>query len=169
MIASAKSENGPAPGTFKDRAQSPTSPGQAMPGDPHPLEPLLKQVAMMREFALHYVEVQKDAAKSAVRRLVFKAILGLMAGIIGGTILIASVVMLADGLAELVSVAAGARPWVGKLVVGGVVILTVGLATWIFISRLLRAEREKIIRKYESLHHAQRAKFGSDVTQRAAL
>jgi hypothetical protein len=34
---------------------------------------------------------------------------------------------------------------------------------------LKRTPRERTIRKYESRHNAQRAKFGADITQRAAL
>jgi len=168
MIASANSGKGAAERARAQARSGPSSPEQKVGAEPHPLEPLMKQVAMLREFALHYIEAQKDATKATLRRLVIKAIVGVIAAIVGGTILIASAVMIADGLAELVSLAAGGRPWVGKLAVGGGVLLALALAGWFFIWRLMRVERERIIRKYESLHHAQRAKFGADVTQRAA-
>jgi hypothetical protein len=168
MIASAKSERGQERDAYAETDSAAPS-DQGSGAAAHPLEPLLKQAAMLREFGLHYVEARKDSAKAAVRRLLIKAAVGVIAAIVGGTILIASSVMVADGLSELVSLAAGGRPWVGKLVVGVGVLVILSLVSWFYISRLLRAERERIIRKYESLHHAQREKFGSDVTQRAAL
>jgi hypothetical protein len=170
MIASASSGNGAAPKASSQRARAERpSPEQNMSADPHPLEPLLNQLAMLREFALHYVEAQKDATKSAVRRLIIQAIICVIAALVGGTIVIASAVMVADGLAELVSWAAGGPAWIGKLVVGSGMLLALGLASWLFISRTMRTQRERIIRKYESLHHAQRSKFSADVAQRAAL
>jgi hypothetical protein len=36
------------------------------------------------------------------------------------------------------------------------------------VKRQLQAVRGQTIRKYESRHHAQRTKFGTDVTRRAA-
>jgi len=169
MIASADKRHGAAQDKHTDRAPSAPSACSETPAAPHPLEPLLHQIAMLRAFALHYVEVQKDATKAAIRRLVVTATFALLAAIVGGTILIVSAAMIADGLAELVSWALGSSPWVGKLVVGGGVLVTLALAGWILIYLLKRAQRKRVLRKYESLHNAQRAKFGTDVSQRAAL
>ena len=168
MIAPSRGGQGEA--RAADRPTGPKGPGdQQAPPNPHPLEPLLKQIAILREFTLHYIEAQKDQAKATVRRLVINVAMGIVAAIIGATLLIVSTILVADGLAELISVALGGRPWAGKLILGGGLLVLFGLVAAIIIARLRRAERRRIIRKYESRHHAQRAKFGSDVTQRAAL
>jgi hypothetical protein len=177
MIAPPNDCNGPAHAATTERVRraatsqssaADSTTGRQKPESPHPLDPLLNQGAMLREFALHYVEAQKDAATAALRRLVIKAVVGLVALMIGGTILIASAVTMLDGLAELVSMAAGGRPWAGKLAVGGGILLMLLMFGTLFVARHARARRDRIVRKYESLHHAQRAKFGADVAQRAA-
>jgi hypothetical protein len=99
---------------------------------------------------------------------VLKSLVGLAAAVVGLTFVVAGTIMLAQGLAELISIAAGNRPWAGNLAVGGGVLLMLALFAWIYIKRQLRTAREQTIRKYESRHHAQREKFGADVAQRAA-
>jgi hypothetical protein len=146
----------------------------AVPGDrpgaePHPLEPLLEQVAMARDFALHYVEAQRDAITSAVRRALLKAVLGLLAGLVGATLLITATVLLAIGLADLISIAADGRDWVGHLAIGGGILIIVGAAAAIYVNRALSSARKRTIEKYELRHTAQRAKYGEDVTQRPTV
>jgi hypothetical protein len=151
-----------------EQADSARVSSQAGPPDPHPLDPLFEQVAAVREFSLNYFAAQKDSAKASVRRLAIKAALGLGGAIIVGTAVVVSTALVIDGLAELVSLAVGRGVWAGKLVVGGGLLLVLGLVIMLYITRIMRVAREHTIRKYESRHHAQRAKFGADVTQRAA-
>jgi hypothetical protein len=149
-------------------AQESTAYEPDVPKPAHPLEPLLQQVATVRAFALHYVAAQSDAAKAAVRRTLLKAAAGLIAAIVAVTFLIVCTILLARGLAELISIAAGNRAWVGNLALGGGTLLIVAIAVGVYVVRQQRAARDQTIRKYESRHYAQRAKFGADVTQRAA-
>jgi hypothetical protein len=129
----------------------------------------LEQAAMLRDFALHYVEAQKDAIASAVWRAVLKAVLAALAGLVGATLLITATVMLALGLAELISLAADGQDWVGNLAIGGGVLLVVGAAAAIYVARALSAARKRTIQKYEHRHTAQRAKHGADVRQKAVV
>jgi hypothetical protein len=129
---------------------------------------LLEQIATVRAFALHYVETQTDAAKAAVRRTLLKVAAGLVGALVAVTFVIVCTIMLAEGLAELISISAGGRAWVGNLAIGGGVLLILAVGVIIYIARQLRVSREQTIRKYENRHLAQRAKFGADVTQRAA-
>jgi hypothetical protein len=137
-------------------------------GTPHPLDPLLQQIAMVRAFALHYVEAQKDAIKSSARRLAIKTMLGVAGAIVGVTALVACTVMVFDALAELVSLAAGGHQWVGNLVVGGGVLIVTGMVAALYLARWMRTTRDSTIHKYESRHDVQRKEFGADVTSRAA-
>jgi hypothetical protein len=172
MIATPQDANGRSRSGFAERAVDAAVAAQASPDHepktPHPLDPLLEQVAEVRTFALHYVEAQTDTVRAAARRTLIKAAAGLGAAIVALTFVIACTLMLAEGLAELISLAAGGRPWVGNLALGGGVLVILGVAAAICIRRQLRASREQTIRKYENRHYAQRAKFGADVTQRAA-
>jgi hypothetical protein len=154
--------------TADGSSQPPPVREQTTSNTAHPLEPLFEQIAVVRAFALHYVEAQTDAARAAIRRTIFKAAAGLGAAIGALTFVIACTIMLAEGLAELISIAAGGRPWVGNLTVGGGVLLILTASVGIYVARQLRRAREQTIRKYESRHYAQRAQFGADVTQRAA-
>src|SRR5687767_6098451 len=123
MIASSGSQPGSAANGNARAAGGAKLGSQAGEQGPHPLEPIFAQLTMLREFALHYVEAQKDAITSAVRRAVLKAVLGLLAALVGATLLVTSTVMAAMGLAELISIAAGGRGWVGNLAIGGGVLL----------------------------------------------
>ena len=67
-----------------------------------------------------------------------KAAAGLVAAIVGVTFVIACTLMLAEGLAELISLAAGGPPWVGNLALGGGVLGILGVAVAIYIRRQLR-------------------------------
>jgi hypothetical protein len=145
-----------------------SSPGPDALKPTQPLELLLEQFATVRAFALHYVEAQTDAAKAAVRRTLLKVVAGFLSAIVAVTFVIVCTIMLADGLAELISIAAGGRAWVGNLALGGGVLLILAVSVTIFIARRLRIAREQTIRKYETRHLEQRAKFGADVTRRAA-
>jgi hypothetical protein len=174
MVASSsdtngRTGNGPAsPGARSPSEQSATTRGQQTSTATHPVEPLLEQIAIVREFALHYVEAQKDLLRSAIRRAVLKILVATVAAVVGITFVVACTIMLAEGLAELISIAAGDRAWVGNLAVGGGVLLMLAVIVISYVTRQLRAAREQTIRKYESRHHAQRAKFGADVRQREA-
>jgi hypothetical protein len=133
---------------------------------PNPLEPLLEQIAAVRAYAQHYFEAQTDAARAAVRRTILKAAAGLGAAIVAVTFVIACTIMLAEGLAQLIGIVAGDRPWVGNIVLGGGVLLILAISVGFYVAQKLRTARELTIRKYENRHYAQRAKFGADVTQR---
>jgi hypothetical protein len=129
---------------------------------------LLKQIAASRDFAIHYVEAQKDSVTATVRGLILKAILGVLGAIVGVTALAVCTVMVFDALADLVTLAANGRQWVGQLVVGGGLLLATGVGAAVYVWRSMRTAREKTIRKYESRHHAQREKYGTDVSRRVA-
>ena len=169
MIASSGRQSGSAANgdpRATDAAAASSRPGAP---EPHPLEPLLAQLTMLREFALHYVEAQKDAIGAALRRAMLKAVLGLLAAIVGTTLLITSTVMVAIGLAQLISIAVDGHAWIGNLAIGGGVLLVVGAGAAIYVSRALSAARKRTIEKYELRHTVQRAKYGTDVPQKAAL
>jgi hypothetical protein len=136
--------------------------------EPHPLEPLLQQIGLVRESALHYFEAQKDATTTAARRLALKSALGIAAALVGGTALIACTVMVMDALAELVSLAAGNRRWAGNLVVGGGILIITAAVAALFVARWQRTSRAHTIQKYESSHNAQRQEFGTNISRRAA-
>jgi hypothetical protein len=134
----------------------------------HPLDPLLEQLAAVRESAVQYLESQKDLTAATIRRMIAKAIIGTVAAVVGVTMLVAVTVMLLSGLSAGVSIAAGGQPWVGNLVVGGGLLVATAIGMGLYISKWMRSARERTIRKYESRHDAQRQANGTGVDQRTA-
>jgi hypothetical protein len=131
----------------------------------HPLDPLLQQIAAVRSAAIHYLESQKDLTAATIRRLIAKAIIGTVAAIIGVAALTASTVMVLNGLAEGVSIAANGRAWVGNLVVGAGLLLATAIGLGVYTSKSMRAARARTLRKYESRHDAPRQANGTGVRQ----
>jgi hypothetical protein len=175
MIAAPNGKSGRKPADFSESPTSDrssatnTAPESVSPDAPaNPLEPLLQQLAILREFALHYLEVQKDSVRAKVYRTMFYSVLGVIAALVAATLIVACTVKLVQGLSEAVTVVASGRVWIGDLSIGGGLLLVIALGAWVFVKRQLRTARQRTIRKYESRHYAQRQKFGADITQRAA-
>jgi hypothetical protein len=137
------------------------------PADGNPFEPVLRHVAELREYFVHYWTVQKDAARATARRVLLWTILGLVAGIVALALLVSAAALALIGLSDALGVVFGERYWAGKLVVGlGVILLSfgglgLGLYGW------SRSSRKNTVQQYERRHSQQRARFGRDIHQRA--
>jgi len=134
----------------------------------HPLDPLVKHLAELREFSLHYVEARKDQAKASAKRFMLLAGLVCVGGVIGIALVATSTILVLAGLATVVGDVLGNRAGVGQLVVGGSTLLACSGVVWIVLSRRSWIARKETQQKYERRHHAQRVRFGEDAAQRAA-
>jgi hypothetical protein len=126
---------------------------------------LVRQVAEVHEYLIHYLEARKDKAKLAARRLlVIAGIVSALAIAWMATTLYA-IQMLLTGFSEGVGTMLGVRRWLGQLVVGGGVLgclliaTCVGIVWWNYVSRL------RMIEKYERRHKVQRSRFDSNADQ----
>ena len=145
-----------------DQAGSPGAPNA------HPLDPIIKHLAELREFALHYVAARKDQAQVAARRLLVLLGIVVFAGAAGITLLVTSAVLVLTGLAAVVGDALGSSAGIGQLVVGSGTLLAFCLMLWLGLAVRRRFARQQTRQKYERRHDAQRARFGADVAQRAS-
>jgi hypothetical protein len=135
---------------------------------PHPLDPVMRRLAEMREYVTDYLEARGDAFKLRARQtalraaLGFVALVGLIAAVASATVLVLS------GTAGGIAAALGGRLWAGQLITGLTLFLILGLVTWLGIRRINETSRRGTIDKYERKHLEQRARVGQDVRQRSA-
>jgi hypothetical protein len=137
------------------------------PRGPHPLEPLLADLASLRSYLAHYVAARKDALTAAARRAVLWAVIGIAAALVGMTILVTAVVLLVMGIMDGLTVVFGGRLWAGELVTAVGLLTLVGLGGWIGISKWITNSRRRTMEHYERRRSQERAVHGLDVRQRA--
>jgi hypothetical protein len=134
----------------------------------NPLEPLLKQLAELHEFTLHYLEARKDRLKASGRRLLMHLAVGVCGLGVILVVLLTSVSFVLGGLSQLVADALDSRLAIGQLIVGGVTLLALATVGRLAVSNRIWAAYQETKHKYERRHHAQRTRFGEDATDRAS-
>lgn len=134
----------------------------------HPLEPLLKRLAELCEFALNYAEARKDKALASARHVAVQVALACIAGVCAVAVLLTSLVLALTGLSQVVGKAMGGYPGVGEIVVGGGTILIVVAVAWLRLAVRKHVAQREAKQKYERRHRSQQSRFGEDVIQRAS-
>jgi hypothetical protein len=127
------------------------------------LKLLLKQFQELREYVSYYVTAKTDSAKLSLRNTVLWisfAALGFVA--VAGLIVMASWFAL-SGIAQGVGALFGDRAWIGAVITGVLALAGVGLGVSCAASTRKNAARKRTVRKYETRHARQRARFGRDV------
>jgi hypothetical protein len=129
---------------------------------PAAFQELVKQIAELREYALHYASTRVDHAKQVVRDLAMWTVLGLLAlaaVVVGLAVGISTFVSgLADGLTALY----GGRAWLGNLSAAVIVLCGIAGGVYLAIKRLRSAFMERMAAKYEKWEAQQQARFGRD-------
>jgi uncharacterized membrane protein len=136
-------------------------------GTPHPIDDLFKHLAEVREYALLYLESRKDQIRVRIQKGILFAGLGLVALAVAATALIVSVVLLIGGIAGGVAWLLGARPWLGQLITGTVVLGGTALGMWLLARRLTAASRRHLTEKYERKRRELRERFGRQASPEA--
>lgn len=134
---------------------------------PHPLEGIFEQIREVIEYARFYVEARKDMLRATLRGLILKAVVGIVAGLAGITVIIMAVVYLLGGIAHGLGLLFGDRFWLGELTTGLAIFLALIMAGWFLISSMSRKARERTVEKYERRQQQQRERFGHSATERA--
>jgi hypothetical protein len=134
---------------------------------PAALGRLEKQWEELIEYVSYYLAVRLDAARSSLWRAAILLAAGLLALAVAGGFLVACVVMGVMGLAQLVGVALGDRPWAGNLVTGFGLLAICALAVAIGMMLVNHRFREKTARRHAQRRAQQRERFGHDVRQQA--
>ena len=127
------------------------------------LKLLLKQFQELREYVSYYAAARIDSVKRSVRDAIGRivlATLGLV--VVVGLIVMASWFVL-SGIAQGLGTFFGDRSWIGALITGVLALAGVGIGISFAVATRNNASRRRTVRKYETRHAPQRARFGRDV------
>jgi hypothetical protein len=114
----------------------------------------------------HLIVAYLDQIKLSLRTAFLYALLGVLAALAAGAVLVVSVVLLLAGIANGLGEALGGRAWAGDLIVGVAVLGGVSLAIAIALGRMKSAMRRRTKLKYEERLKQQRERFGRDASGR---
>ena len=148
----------------------PASGEGAVPDDQSPAEAFRDvgtRLAELSDYLSYYVAARTDAIKASVRNAGLYAALGVIGLFAGGALVVTAVVLLLRGIAGGLAVLFGNRLWLGELVTAILFLALIGGGAWFMLGRLTKASRERTVKKYVSRQQQQRAKFGTDVKERA--
>jgi hypothetical protein len=94
-----------------------------------------------------YLGTYVDGVKTSIARLVTLAVAGVLALIVGGAVLVTGAVLLTVGLADALSALIGSW-WAGKLIVGGLIVIGVGVGLVLFLKGQKKSQLRNLERKY---------------------
>ena len=143
--------------------------GSAGPSPAEALKHASARLGELKEYATLLVAAKVDGVKLTVRKIVFYAILGVVAAVVGLAMLVTASVYVLSGLAGAIG-ELFPEPyewWAGRLIVG---VLVVGgtLAGVMLLTRSLTgSSRKRTIEKYENRKRDERNLYGHDVAERA--
>jgi hypothetical protein len=125
------------------------------------------RVQELSEYVGYLLSARIDGIKLAVRNAGIYAALGIVGALAGGAFVVTIIVLLLRGIAGGLGALFGGRLWLGELVTSVVFLALLGVGTWLVMGRLTKASRERTVKKYASRQQQQRARFGTDVAERA--
>lgn len=142
---------------------------QAAGTDPDdPLSMLMSHLAELREYGECYLAARIAQVRLEARSSALYAALGLLGGVVLAGALVAAAVLMMNGTADAVGQLCDGRLWLGQILVGtGLLAITAG-GVWHWLRRHIDAEHRKVTENYEHRKQAERSRFGTDVSQRAA-
>lgn len=120
-------------------------------------------VSELTDYAKHYLTARLDRLAFSVRRVMFLAVLGMGAAIVGLAALIYATILLMSGVAEALGLIFGNRPWLGSIVTGLLVLGVSGIVTYYVVSSIAGKSRKQVHDRYEALKAQQRQQHGHDV------
>jgi len=122
-----------------------------------------KQFAELQEYASFLIDSKVDAAKAALRRLLIRLILGVLAVFTLCVLIAAGCVFLLSGIAQGLAVWLGSGVWLGHLIIGALVIVGIAGGLYCSINQLNQRFMERTQARYEKRKAEQLARFGSNV------
>jgi len=136
--------------------------------EPDALKLLLKQFRELGAYCSYYAAARTDTFKLSLRNTFLGMVLGALAFLALGGVLVSAAWLLANGLAGGLSEIFGGRSWVGNLLAGA--LLLSGLAGVIcgMVLARGRAARNRKVAEYEQRQTRQETEFGRNVSERAA-
>jgi cytochrome c biogenesis protein CcdA len=117
---------------------------------------------------LYYLSTRTDRLLLVVKNAVVFGVLGIVAGLVGVTVVITATIDLCAGIVGGLEQLFGRYAWIAPLLFGVVVLGTVGLAGLIFIRRFTSGSKERLVSAYEQRQRRQRSKIDPGTTRRGA-
>jgi hypothetical protein len=139
---------------------------------PSPAEALKQassRLGELKEYAGLLVAAKVDGLKLTLRKIVFYAILGVVAAVIGLAMLVTASVYVLSGLAGAIG-ELFPEPyewWAGRLIVGILVVGGTLVGVMLLTKSLTGSSRKRTIEKYENRKRDERSVYGRDVAERA--
>jgi hypothetical protein len=121
--------------------------------EPSPLDGLFVAIADLRRQLSAYLETRRDLVAAKIRRGVLWGLFGVVAALAGAVALGTAVVLLLTGAADGIGLAMGGHFWAGKLIVGFVILASVGIGGWQLIVRKTRTAFRRTTSKYAAVNH----------------
>jgi hypothetical protein len=121
--------------------------------EPSPLDGLVAAIADLRQHFAAYLETRRDLIVAKIRRGMLWGMFALVAALAGAVALGTAVVLVVTGASDGLGVALGGHFWAGKLIVGSLILASVGVGGWQFIVRKSRTAFRRTISKYEAVNH----------------
>jgi hypothetical protein len=123
----------------------------------------------LKEYVTLLVAAKVDGLKLTLRNIVFYAILGVVAAVIGVAMLVTAAVYVLSGLAGAIG-ELFPEPyewWAGRLIVGLLVVGGTLVGVMLLTKSLTGSSRKRTIEKYENRKQDERNLYGHDVAERA--
>jgi hypothetical protein len=139
---------------------------------PSPAEALKQasgRLGELKEYVGLLVAAKVDAVKLTLRKIVFYAILGIVAGLIGVAMIVTAAVYVLSGLAGAIGALFPERYgwWAGQLIIGILVVGGTLVGVMLLTKSLTGSSRKRTIEKYENRKRDERNLYGHDVAERA--
>ena len=122
--------------------------------------------AEISNYARYFVSLQVDRAKLAGKRLIFFAVLGILALVVLAGFLAVGTGLLLVGLAGVIGQVLGSF-WIGATIVGALMFIVPAIGALIVWNMLNTREKKATERKYAKLREEQKHRFGQDVREAA--
>ena len=120
-------------------------------------------------YAQQLVAAKVAGGLYAVRKLAILAVLGLVGGIAGASIVVTASAMLVFGLAEIIAAFLPEQfKWAGKVIVGLLVLGVTFAGLWLLLRFSVKAGKDTALRQYRLSLKKQRLDHGHDAFGRAA-
>jgi membrane protein implicated in regulation of membrane protease activity len=131
------------------------------------LDQLLAQATELYAYTMHFVNAKADGVKLSVRQVVVWAVLGLLMLIAATSVIVTAIVLLLTGLAGALAGAFDSELWLGKVVIGVLLLVIIAVGTLIGVRMQQRKSRHQKVQQYAERQLQQRAAFGRNVADRA--
>ena len=135
---------------------------------PEALKDIGTRISELGEYVSYFLAAKVDGIKLTLRNVGIMAGLGLIGLIAAGGFIVTLMVLLLRGIAGAIGAMFNPdRPWAGELITAVLFLTIVGVGVMMALKKIGKASRERTAKKYAARQQTERAKFGTDVRQRA--